>query len=176
MDSNSDKGAGYIERYQSLSGANKDLLGETAKNEDKDGNARSAEEEENKFKDGDVHSAEEDIVKDEQGMSKDNTESRVAEEVKCAQPPLKVQSNSAFKRKVQDNLSGKGLENYGNTCYINSVLQILLNTPEFTSALANSRSSLAKSLDLLFRSKDPTSRTKCLEDFLRRVSAMDGRW
>lgn len=70
----------------------------------------------------------------------------------------------------------KGLDNFGSTCYINSVLQILLNTEEFISALSSPRGDLGKNLISLMKSENPATRAKYLSDFLRLVSKIDKKW
>ena len=64
----------------------------------------------------------------------------------------------------------KGLYNFGNTCYLNSILQILINTPKFPQVFHI----YSNSLDLDNPSVDvAVSFTRLLDDYLNNNAAIN---
>jgi hypothetical protein len=90
--------------------------------------------------------------------------------------PVLYNRNSTSHQQKLISIHDKGLANYGNTCYINSVLQILLNTHEFTSALATASCEMSLALRALSLASTESHRTHYLVEVLRQLSNIDPKW
>ena len=80
-----------------------------------------------------------------------------AEEIAVAQPPQVFAEDVAnVGGHAANSAAITGLVNVGNTCYMNSAIQLLRSVPELRKILADARSPLPKRLEQLFVSLDST--------------------
>ena len=69
-----------------------------------------------------------------------------------------------------------GLHNFGNTCYINSILQVLLNNSKFMETLRYSNQTIAKYMVRLSKMSEKRERRRALKKFLTSTRKLDAKW